>query len=276
MSLKSHFDLVIFDWAGTMVDFGCEAPVTALIEAFRREGVALDAHVARRDMGIAKIDHVRNLLRESEVTPAWRAAKGRSSDESDVVILMGHLGPLMRGHAAAASALIAGARQTFDGLRGLGIRVASSTGYTRDMMEPVLAQAAAQGYTPELVVCAGETPRGRPTPLMIYKTCVDLGVWPLSRVVKVDDAEAGIAEGKAAGAFTVGVASGNALGLPLKTLQAMPASEQTARLAAAREVLLAAGADLAIDSVADLLPALEGATANLSRGSASGHRPAHP
>ena len=276
MSLKSHFDLVIFDWAGTMVDFGCEAPVTALIEAFRREGVALDAHVARRDMGIAKIDHVRNLLRESEVTPAWRAAKGRSSDESDVDILMGHLGPLMRGHAAAASALIAGARQTFDGLRGLGIRVASSTGYTRDMMEPVLAQAAAQGYTPELVVCAGETPRGRPTPLMIYKTCVDLGVWPLSRVVKVDDAEAGIAEGKAAGAFTVGVASGNALGLPLKTLQAMPASEQTARLAAAREVLLAAGADLAIDSVADLLPALEGATANLSRGSASGHRPAHP
>ena len=276
MSLKSHFDLVIFDWAGTMVDFGCEAPVTALIEAFRREGVALDAHVARRDMGIAKIDHVRNLLRESEVTPAWRVAKGRSSDESDVDILMGHLGPLMRGHAAAASALIAGARQTFDGLRGLGIRVASSTGYTRDMMEPVLAQAAAQGYTPELVVCAGETPRGRPTPLMIYKTCVDLGVWPLSRVVKVDDAEAGIAEGKAAGAFTVGVASGNALGLPLKTLQAMPASEQTARLAAAREVLLAAGADLAIDSVADLLPALEGATANLSRGSASGHRPAHP
>jgi hypothetical protein len=25
MSLTSRFDLVIFDWAGTMVDFGCEA-----------------------------------------------------------------------------------------------------------------------------------------------------------------------------------------------------------------------------------------------------------
>jgi phosphonoacetaldehyde hydrolase len=266
MSLKNHFDLVIFDWAGTMVDFGCEAPLIALIEAFRNEGVALEAHVARRDMGIAKIDHVRNLLRESEVVAAWRAAKGRSSDESDVDILMGHLGPLMRGHAAAASALIAGARQTFDALRGLGIRVASSTGYTRDMMEPVLARAAAQGYTPEHVICAGETPRGRPTPLMIYKACAELGVWPLSRVVKVDDAEVGIAEGKAAGAFTVGVASGNALGLSLETLQAMPESERTARLAAAREALLAAGADLAIDSVADLLPGLESAAANLSRG----------
>jgi phosphonoacetaldehyde hydrolase len=261
MSLKSHFDLVIFDWAGTVVDFGCEAPVAALIEAFRREGVSLDAPVARRDMGIAKIDHVRNLLRESEVAAAWQAAKGRSSDDSDVEILMGHLGPLMRGHAAAASALIAGARQTFEGLRGLGIRVASSTGYTRDMMEPVLVHAAAQGYTPEHVVCAGETPQGRPSPLMIYKTCAELGVWPLSRVVKVDDAEAGIAEGKAAGAFTVGVASGNALGLSLSTLQTLSSEQRAGRLAEARDALLAAGADIAIDSVADLIPALEGATA---------------
>ena len=32
----SAFDLVIFDWAGTMVDFGCRAPIAALIEAFGR------------------------------------------------------------------------------------------------------------------------------------------------------------------------------------------------------------------------------------------------
>jgi phosphonoacetaldehyde hydrolase len=260
MTLKSHFDLVIFDWAGTMVDFGCEAPVTALIEAFGREEVVLEAQVARRDMGIAKIDHVRNLLRESEVAAAWHAAKGRASDERDVDILMAHLGPLMRGHAAAASALIAGARQTFDGLRSLGIRVASSTGYTRNMMEPVLANAAAQGYTPEHVICAGETPQGRPSPLMIYKACAELGIWPLSRVVKVDDAQVGIAEGKAAGAFTVGVASGNALGLSLSALQALSPAERAARLAAARDALLAAGADIAIDSVADLISALESAT----------------
>jgi len=266
MTLKSHFDLVIFDWAGTMVDFGCEAPVTALIEAFGAEGVALEARVARRDMGIAKIDHVRNLLREAEVSAAWRAAKGCASDERDVDILMGRLGPLMRGHAAAASALIAGARQTFEGLRSLGIRVTSSTGYTRDMMEPVLAQAAAQGYTPEHVICAGETPQGRPSPLMIYKTCAELGIWPLSRVVKVDDAEAGIAEGKAAGAFTVGVASGNALGLSLSALQSLSTAGRADRLAAARDALLAAGADIAIDSVADLIPSLEAAVARTCPG----------
>jgi phosphonoacetaldehyde hydrolase len=92
---------------------------------------------------------------------------------------------------------------------------------------------------------------------MIYKACAELGVWPLSRVVKVDDAEVGIGEGNAAGAFTVGVASGNAVGLSLQAFQALSPSERDSRLKSARDALLGAGADLVIDSVADLVPALE-------------------
>jgi phosphonoacetaldehyde hydrolase len=260
LSLKDRFDLVIFDWAGTMVDFGCAAPLKALIEAFAQEGVVIDSLSARRDMGRAKVDHVRSLLAYPEVAAAWQARHGRSSNDRDVESLMMRLGPLMREHAARASDLIPGARATYDRLRALGLRVASSTGYTREMMQPVLARAAQQGYTPEHLVCAGETPTGRPAPLMIYKACAELGVWPLSRVVKVDDAEVGIAEGKAAGAFTVGVASGNALGLPLDTLEAVAAQRATvpaAQLQAARAALRAAGADLVLDSVADLVPMLE-------------------
>ena len=126
------------------------------------------------------------------------------------------------------------------------------------MLEPVLASAAAQGYRPEHVVCSGETPTGRPSPLMIYKACADLGVWPLGRVLKVDDAEAGIAEGKAAGAFTVGVASGNTLALSPEAFQALSSAERVERVRAAREALQAAGADMVLDSVADLVRALEG------------------
>ena len=257
MSIKRRFDMVIFDWAGTMVDFGSEAPVKALIQAFGAEGVVIDAATARRDMGKAKIDHVQALVAEPSVAAAWRARHGRDVDGGDVEVLMARLGPLMRDHAARASTLIPGARETFDRVRSAGLRVASSTGYTREMMQPVLARAAEQGYVPEHVVCSGETPAGRPSPLMIYKACAELGVWPLSRVVKVDDAEVGIAEGKAAGAFTVGVASGNALGLSLEALQALPASERARRIERAHQSLLGAGADLVIDTVADLVPALE-------------------
>ena len=258
MSLKEHFDLVVLDWAGTMVDFGCQAPVTALIEAFRQEGVAVDVVVARRDMGKSKGDHVRAMLSYPVVADAWRARHGRGPDERDVEALMVRLGPLMREQAAAAATLIPGAREMFEQLRARGIKVASSTGYTREMMAPVLARAAEQGYVPQHVVCAGETPAGRPAPLMIYKACAELGVWPLSRVVKVDDAEVGIAEGKAAGVFTVGVAaSGNSVGLSLGALNALSAPERAARIEAARQLLRAAGADLVIDSVAELIPALE-------------------
>eukprot|EP01035_Chromulina_nebulosa_P000827 gene828-1121_t len=43
--------LVIFDWAGTMVDFGCRAPVEALLTAFGNHGVTLEETTARADMG---------------------------------------------------------------------------------------------------------------------------------------------------------------------------------------------------------------------------------
>ena len=219
MSIKDRFDLVIFDWAGTMVDFGSEAPVKALIEAFAAEGIALDAATARHDMGKSKNDHVGCLLREPVVATAWRVRHGRAPQPGDVDLIMVRLVGPMREHAARASTLIPGARATFDRLKAAGLRVGSSTGYTREMMQPVLAHAAEQGYTPEHLVCMGETPMGRPSPLMIYKACAELGVWPLSRVVKVDDAEVGVAEGRAAGAYTVGVASGNAVGLSLEAFR---------------------------------------------------------
>ena len=252
------FDLVIFDWAGTMVDFGCRAPVGALIAAFARRGVDLDEPTVRADMGKAKADHVRALLARPEVAAAWVRANGAASGEADVAVLMADLEPLMRDAAAAASALIPGAAATVAELRRLGIKVASSTGYTREMMGPVLARAAQQGYAPDHLVCSGETPAGRPTPVMIYKACADLGVWPLSRVVKVDDSVAGVTEGRNAGCFSVGLAaSGNGLGLSLEAFEALDAGEREARLAPVRASLKAAGADLVIDTVADLIPALQ-------------------
>jgi len=252
-----RFDLVIFDWAGTMVDFGCLAPIEALIEAFARHGVTLDETIARIDMGKAKADHVRALLAYPEVVAAWTAATGKQPSEADVAVLMDDLGPLMREAAAKAAELIPGAAETAAALRAAGIKIGSSTGYTREMMAPVLARAAEQGYAPDHLVCANETPEGRPSPLMIYKTCAELGVWPFSRVVKVDDSEAGIAEGRAAGCFTIGLsASGNGVGLSRQAYEALDPAERAKRLKAIEASMKAAGADLVIETVADLVPAL--------------------
>jgi phosphonoacetaldehyde hydrolase len=257
MSGLAAFSLVIFDWAGTMVDFGCCAPVAAMAEVFARRNVAIDEAVIRADMGKAKGDHVRAILARPAVIDDWSAAQGAAPKDSDAEAMMQELGPLMRDAAAQAAELIPGAADAVATLRAAGLKVASSTGYTREMMAPVLARAAAQGYAPDHLVCAGETPAGRPSPLMIYKACAELGVWPFARVVKVDDAEAGIEEGRAAGCFTVGVAaSGNAVGLTRAAFEVLSPDDRAARVAEAAARLTAAGADLVIDTVADLPAAL--------------------
>ena len=99
----NDFDLVIFDWAGTMVDFGCRAPIEALITAFARRGVALDEAAARVDMGKAKADHVRALLARPDVAQDWHAATGALPVEADVDALMVDLGPLMTEAAGRAA-----------------------------------------------------------------------------------------------------------------------------------------------------------------------------
>ena len=39
MKQENRFDAVIFDWAGTTVDYGCFAPVQAFIEVFKHFGI---------------------------------------------------------------------------------------------------------------------------------------------------------------------------------------------------------------------------------------------
>ena len=251
---------VVFDWAGTMVDFGSVAPVIAMQQAFQAEGLAIEMGEVRADMGRAKRDHVRAILNTPRVTAAWIVARGAAPDERDVDRIHDTVLPFMQQAGAARAQLIPGALETVEALRAQQVLIGSTTGYTREMMTPILAAAAAQGYSPDSVVCAGETKAGRPSPLMLWKTMVDLGVYPSQDVVKVDDAPVGIEEGKAAGCFTIGVAaSGNELGLDLESYSAMAAPERAQRLEKARRTLLAAGADLVIESVADLIPALKSA-----------------
>lgn len=252
-----RFSAVIFDWAGTMVDFGSCAPVEAMGAAFAQESVALAEADIRAGMGLAKRDHVVSILALEHVAAAWRSAHGNAPTDRDIDRIFGRLEPLMRESGGRRAALIPGAADAARTLAARGLRIGSTTGYTRAMMEPILAAAAEQGYAPETVVCAGETPMGRPAPFMLWTALMRLGVFPTSAVCKIDDAPAGIAEGRNAGCFTIGVAaSGNTMGLELSAYQSLSPTEREDRLAQSRAQLLAAGADLVIETVAEAPEAL--------------------
>jgi phosphonoacetaldehyde hydrolase len=246
---------VVFDWAGTMIDFGCVAPVRALVDVFAEEGMAITAAEARADMGRAKLDHLRGLLANPDVAARWAALKGATASEADIDHLYRKLVPAMTAAAAESAQLIPGAAQAAADLKALGVRIGSGTGYTREMMAPIIEGAAAHGYAPEMVVCAGETPSGRPSPLMTWQALIALDAWPAQACIKVDDAPVGIEEGRLAGCWTIGLsASGNEVGLDLAAYTALPEEERRERVAQAERTLKAAGADYVIEDVSQLLP----------------------
>ena len=146
-----------------------------------------------------------------------------------------------------------GAIETISFLNSNDVRIGSTTGYTRSIMHHVLPVAAEQGYVPENCVCSDDVEFGRPGPEAMYKCMQHLGIQEPSTMLKVDDTAPGIAEGVAAGCVTVGLAlSGNHVGLTAQELSRLTTQDVAALRQSATNMLLAAGADYVIDSVADL------------------------
>ena len=54
---ERQIEAVIFDWAGTTVDFGSFAPVRAFISAFERFGITPTVEEVRKPMGMLKKEH---------------------------------------------------------------------------------------------------------------------------------------------------------------------------------------------------------------------------
>jgi phosphonoacetaldehyde hydrolase len=167
---------VVLDWAGTMIDHGSLAPMGSFVEAFSRFGVDLTVDEARQPMGMAKRAHVAALLALPRVSAAWEAAHGHAPAEADIDAVYEVFVPMNLEVAARYADLVPGAADVVRRLRELGLKIGSSTGYTHDIMNRILLVAAAQGYEPDCLICAGETAEGRPTPLMMYRCFLELGV----------------------------------------------------------------------------------------------------
>lgn len=249
----TKFKAVVFDWAGTTIDFGSFAPTGAFVGAFEQFGIDLSVAQARAQMGLPKWDHIAALLQVPEINAQWVERTGRWPGAQEVEQIYQVFVPMNEAAVADHATLVPGTAEAVAALRGRGLKIGSTTGYTRSIMKPVLPLAEAQGYAPDNLVCSDDLKEGRPGPLGMYQCFVDLAVYPPAAVVKVDDTAPGIAEGVAAGCLTVGVAlSGNLVGKTAAQLAALTQAEIAPLREAATRHLRAAGADHVIDTVADL------------------------
>jgi phosphonoacetaldehyde hydrolase len=264
---EARIQAVVFDWAGTMIDHGSQAPMGVFVKAFAQFGVDITVDEARGPMGMAKRDHIATLVRQPRIAAAWMDKHGAAPSEAEIDAIYEVFVPMNVAVVTDFGTLIEGAADAAARIRARGAKVGSTTGYTRNIMEPLLPMAAAQGYAPDNLVCAGDLSQGRPSPIMMYRTFLDLDVWPAWSVVKVDDTEVGITEGLNAGCWTVGVAmTGNVFGLNIEETAALDADTYDRMRSAAYAKLTRAGAHFVIDGVADIDSVLDDIEGALARG----------
>ncbi|HXX13842.1 MAG TPA: phosphonoacetaldehyde hydrolase [Candidatus Eremiobacteraceae bacterium] len=244
---------VVLDWAGTTVDFGSLAPVRTLQKVFSRASVALTELEARRDMGLPKKDHIRQILSIKRVKEEWNRLHGQGPSEADVEKLYEDFIPLQFSCLLEYSAVIPGVVEAAERFRRRELKIGSTTGYTREMLDLLVENSKKAGYCPDCSLSPGDVGAGRPHPYMIYETAIRLQVYPLAAIAKIGDTPVDIQEGLNAGAWSIGVAgTGNMIGLSQKEYDALPAVERDTRLATARAQLKEAGAHYVVDAVADL------------------------
>ena len=247
-------EAVIFDWAGTTVDYGCFAPVKAFMEAFAHHGVPVTMEETRKPMGMLKRDHIRTMLHMERIAAEWKRVHGHEATEEAVDAVYAQFEPKLFSILDQYAAPKPFAVETAAKLREMGVKIGSTTGYTDAMMNIVAPKAAQQGYAPDFWISPdGVGGRGRPDPYMIFENLKALEVPSVKNAVKVGDTVSDIREGFNAGVWSVGVIEGSSvLGLSQTEYEALTPEERRDVCRRAEETFRAAGAHFVLNDLSQL------------------------
>lgn len=258
---------VILDWAGTTMDYGCYAPAVVFIEVYRRHGVDITIEQAREPMGAHKRVHIQQIAQIDAVRRKWAEVHGAPPTEADVDKMFAEFVPLQLDCLAQYADLVPGCLEALAEFRASGLKIGSTTGYTREMMDLLLREAAQRGYEPDATVCATDVPAGRPEPWMCFENAKILRIFPMEAIVKIGDTLPDIYEGLNAGMWTIGLAmTGNELGLNEAEIKALEPEVRERKRRRAYTRMAQAGAHYVVDSITDCPAILDEINMRLARG----------
>ena len=258
---------VIFDWAGTTVDFGCFAPMGVFVDVFRQKGISITIEEARGPMGMHKRDHIRAISQMERVKQEWIKKYHRPCSDVDIEEMFDDFIPLQLKVIEEHAEIIPELPLSLEILKSKGLKIGSTTGYNNEMMEILTLLADRQGYQPDAVVCATDVSAGRPAPWMAFKCAELLGVYPMHHIVKIGDTVADIHEGLNAGMWSVGVVqSSNEMGLTREEVAAMSVGKYQEASEKVRKKFFDAGANYVIETLADIGELIEDINNRLRKG----------
>lgn len=252
-------EAVIFDWAGTTVDYGCFAPVQAFIEVFKEFGMEVTMEETRKPMGMLKWDHIKTMLEMPRIHDLWLQAHGREVENKDIDEMHDAFTGKLMGILDQFSDPKPYVVETIETLRKMGLKIGSTTGYTDQMMEVVTKVAKEKGYEPDFWITPNSVENyGRPYPYMVFENLKHLHVTSVHAVVKVGDTISDIKEGIAAGVTTVGIIEGSSLmGLTQEEFENLTDKEKQLCYEKVEKQYKDAGADYVISTIKELPSLIE-------------------
>ena len=160
---------VVFDWVGTMIDYGSRAPTKVLQTLFEEIGLPISAEESHLTNGLFHSKQIEAVLQIPDVAARWQEKFGKPSDSTDVDRLFERLMPIQAEIIPNYCDLIPGAVESFQWCVDRMIHVGSSTGYNRELMNIVTPLAKQNGYAPAITLCDEDAPNGTPAPWLIFK-----------------------------------------------------------------------------------------------------------
>ncbi len=250
---------VILDWSGTTLDYGCFAPAVVFVEVFKEYGgIDVTMEEARGPMGLYKRDHITQVTQIPSVQARWHEAHGRLPTEDDIETMYQAFIPRQIECILDYADLIPGVADTIWEFRARGLKIGSTTGYTRPMMERLMPEVKKRGYEPDSLVCPDDVPAGRPYPWMCFKNAMNLNTYPMEALVKIGDTLPDIAEGLNTGMWTIGLAkTGNELGMSEAEVNSLSPEVLASRLGPIYQKMYQAGAHYVVDGLSDTPPILD-------------------
>ena len=260
---------LILDWSGTTADAYVIAPAVVFFEVFKKHGVDISMPEARGPMGLRKDLHIKALTEVPEIRERWKSVHGKYPDQGDVDAMFADFVPMQLDCLREYTTLLPGVVETVQKLQSRGIKIGSTTGFVRSMVDILEADAKTQGYVPDASVAGDEVVHGaRPKPFMLYRNLDLLDVHPIQSVIKVDDTISGVGEALEGGCWGVGIARySNYMNInTIAEAEAMPAEEYQRRLEITRDILRKTGAHYVIDEPSELIGVVDDVNARLARG----------
>jgi phosphonoacetaldehyde hydrolase len=228
---------VILDLSGTTIDGLVRAPTFAFINVFKKHGVALTTNEARHPMGLNKDQHMSQILQIPSVAEKWKVTHGRQPDlVKDTKMLFNDFLPMQLKILSDQKFIkpLPGVMKTLQQLKDMGIKIGLTSGFNMEMTQTILDNSKdikLASYF-DAIIPANHTniKRGRPYPDAVWENMQQMGTENTFECIKVDDTQAGIMEGNAAGVWTLGLSKyNNFVGMHIDSMEDLESLEKNTK-----------------------------------------------